>query len=158
MCVKKILFIFLFVVATIAATAENKDSLMIRKIYDEALTNGKSYGNLNYLCNKIGGRLSGSENAAKAVDYIESVLRTMNLETVYKQPCMVPQWVRGAKEEGKILLSSKTQQAPICALGGSIGTSEKGITAQVIEVKNFDELTSLGIEKNYFSFYFFNAK
>ena len=69
---------------------------------------------------------------------------------------MVPHWVRGAKEEGKILLSSKTQQAPICALGGSIRTNEKGITAQVIEVKNFDELTSLGTEKIKGKIVFFN--
>ena len=44
------------------------DSLFIRKIYDEALVNGKAYQNLNYLCKQIGPRLSGSVQAPKAVD------------------------------------------------------------------------------------------
>jgi Zn-dependent M28 family amino/carboxypeptidase len=55
---------------------------------------------------------------------------------------MVPRWVRGAVEEARI----KGSKSPlsICALGGSIGTPSKGITAQVVEVKSFEELHALG--------------
>ena len=127
--------------------AQQTDSLMIRKIFNEALIHGESYHNLDYLCNKIGGRLSGSENAAHAVDYIEVVMKKLNSDSVFKQACMVPHWVRGVKEEAKILTKGKTAEVHICALGGSIATAEKGITAQVIEVQNFDELKALGKEK-----------
>ena len=45
---------------------------------------------------------------------------------------------------------------PICALGGSIATPSYGLRAQVIEVKSFDELESLGKEKIEGKFVFFN--
>ena len=126
--------------------AANEDSLMLRKIFNEALTKGESYHNLDYLCNKIGGRLSGSENAAKAVDYAEAIMKKLGADTVYKQACMVPHWVRGAKEEAKIMLKGKATNAAICALGGSIATPETGLTAPVIAIHNFEELKALGKE------------
>ena len=42
---------------------EDKHTNNIRKMYDVALTNGKSYNWLDHLSNQIGGRLSGSLNA-----------------------------------------------------------------------------------------------
>ena len=45
---------------------------------------------------------------------------------------------------------------PICALGGSISTPSYGLRAQVVEVKSFDELESLGKEKIKGKFVFFN--
>ena len=42
---------------------EDKHINNVRKMYDVALTNGKSYKWLDYLSNQIGGRLSGSLNA-----------------------------------------------------------------------------------------------
>ncbi len=45
----------------------NNYTLFINKIYDEALSNGKSYERLDYLSNQIGGRLSGSVNYERSV-------------------------------------------------------------------------------------------
>ena len=45
---------------------------------------------------------------------------------------------------------------PVCALGGSIPTPSYGLRAQVVEVKSFDELESLGKEKIKGKFVFFN--
>ncbi|HCM77708.1 MAG TPA: peptidase M28 family protein, partial [Cytophagales bacterium] len=55
-------------------------------------------------------------------------------------------WVRGKKEIGRIVNSKKqgTIDVNICALGGSIGTGPAGISAQIVEVKNFEELKQLG--------------
>ena len=58
----------LFIGSISAASAQNPDSLYLRKIFDEALVNGQPYQNLQYLCKQIGPRLSGSANAQKAVD------------------------------------------------------------------------------------------
>ncbi len=150
------LTILLFCSLLLNIEAQNLDSLMLRKIFTEALTHGESYKNLEFLCAKIGGRLSGSENAAKAVDYVESILKKLDVDTFYKQNCMVPHWVRGAKEEGKILLKGKTISVPVCALGGSVATHPKGIAAGVIEVHSFDELKVLGKEKIKGKIVFFN--
>ena len=77
------------------------DSAMIKKIYNEALSNGKSYSNLDYLTNKIGGRLSGSPQAQQAVEWAFKAMKEAGADTVYMQECMVPHWVRGEKRSWK---------------------------------------------------------
>ena len=60
---------------------------------------------------------------------------------------MVPHWVRGEKEVAYILINNKKTTVPVCALGGSIATDKKGLTAEVIEVHSIKELADLGTEK-----------
>ena len=120
--------------------AQNVDSITIRKIYDEALGNGHAYKNLEYLCKKIGPRLSGSQNAQKAVDWTKKVMEDYGFDKVYLQEVMVSHWERGARETAYIIEGSTKIPVRIAALGGSIASPAAGITAQVIEVKNFEEL------------------
>ena len=117
---------------------------MIKKIYDTELTNGKCYPWLYDMCTKIGGRLSGSDNAAKAVEYTKKMLDTSGIVTRL-QSCMVPHWVRGGKEE-VLMRSKQTGDSFLRALsiGNAVGTGAKGIEAEVIEVKSLDEVTALG--------------
>ncbi len=120
------------------------DSSTIKKIADEILTNSKAYENLRYLCKKIGPRLSGSANALKAIYATKNMLELAGADTVYLQPCMVTKWVRGAKEEGYYTINGKKTTLLLTALGNSQGSSAKGITAQIIEVKSMEALTALG--------------
>lgn len=124
--------------------AQNTDSLVIKKIYDEALGKGEAYKNLEYLCKNIGPRLSGSQNAQKAVEWTKKLMEDYGFDKVYLQEVMVPHWERGAKESAYILEGTARIPVRIAALGGSIATPAQGISAEVIEVKNFDELRSLG--------------
>ena len=50
----------------------------------------------------------------------------------------VPHWVRG--EESAIMLEPRYHVLPLLGLGTSIGTGPEGLKADVIVVKNFDEL------------------
>jgi Zn-dependent M28 family amino/carboxypeptidase len=129
--------------------AQDFDSVMIRKIYDEVLTNSECYKNLAYLCSNIGGRLSGSPEAAKAVEWGKLVMEGLKLNRIELQPVTVPHWVRGDKEQAFIInpTTGARQETQICALGGSIATPQAGIEAEVIEVMNFEELEKLGTEK-----------
>jgi carboxypeptidase Q len=124
---------------------QENDSTIIKKFYNEALASGKAYQWLDTLTNKIGGRLTGSKEAAQAVDWAEKLFRSLNVNVI-KQECMVPHWVRGTKEEAMIIpaTTKKGISVPVCALGGSIATPSDGLTANVIEVKNFEELEKLG--------------
>ena len=123
----------------------NEDSVFIDKIYDEALANGNSYEWLDYLSNQIGGRLSGSINYDRSVKWGMDELKMINLDSVWLQPVMIPKWVRGAPEYAHIESSpGNTISVPIAALGGSISTPSIGISANVIEVKNFKELKMIG--------------
>ena len=79
------------------------DTIVIKKISDEIFTSGECYKNLEYLCKKIGSRLSGSEGADKAVKWTQGLMKSYGLDTVYLQEVMVPHWVRGAKELAKVI-------------------------------------------------------
>ena len=136
--------------------AQQEDSLEVRRIADDILKNGKAYDNLFYLCKKIGARLSGSANAQKAVEATMRMLKDAGADTVYLQPCMVPHWVRGAKEKGIIHWGNNKKTLNVCALGMSVGTAANGIKAEVIEVANFDELKKLGADKIKGKIVFFN--
>jgi carboxypeptidase Q len=130
-----------------ATVAQTTDEATIRKIYDEALANGQAYKNLEHLSLKIGGRLSGSPEAQKAVEWSKKVMEDYGFDSVWLQPVMVPHWVRGAKEVANFRGSApkaKPTNVNVCALGGSVGTGPKGIEAQVIEVKELAELAALG--------------
>jgi carboxypeptidase Q len=134
------------------------DSVMIRKIYNEALTNGKCYSNLDYLSNKIGGRLSGSPQAQQAVDWAFKAMKEAGADTVYLQECLVPHWIRGTKEHGKVISNnaSENKELSIVALGGSIGTPPAGVTAPIVEVIGVEGLEKLGRSNIEGKFVFFN--
>lgn len=128
--------------------AQTQDESMIRQIFNKELTEGRSYEMLEYLSTRVGARLSGSPGAAAAVEWSRHEMDNF-ADSVILQPVMVPHWVRGQKEVGRIVNSRKlgTTEVNVCALGGSIGTGPAGVAGNVVEVKNFDELKQLG-EKN----------
>lgn len=132
------------------------DSAVVKAIYREELTNGKCYQVLDYLCNKIGGRLSGSPQAEQAVDYMYNHFKAYGFDTVYLQEVMVPHWVRGEKEKAMVVSGKQKIAVNICALGNSVGTGSKGIEAPVIEVHGLDELKTLGEAKIKGKIVFFN--
>lgn len=135
-----------FLIATQNASAQNQDSVFIRKIYSEALSKGKCYTDLDFLCNKIGHRISGSPMAAAAVEYTKLKMLDYGFDTVWLQPVMVPRWERGAAESAFLINSITGSKIPlrILALGGSVNTPPQGVLANVIEVKSLAELAKLG--------------
>lgn len=130
---------------SISLSAEEKaDSINIKHFFNKALTKGKSYEWLRDLTKNVGGRLSGSPEAQKAVDWGERVMKEVGLDSVWLQPVMVPHWIRGDKETAHYTINGRKQDVAICALGFSIATPKDGITAEVIEVKGLDEAVALG--------------
>ncbi|MFZ5554323.1 MAG: M20/M25/M40 family metallo-hydrolase [Bacteroidota bacterium] len=160
----KKLFPLLFLISWLNSKSSTEDSLMLRKIYDAALTQSECYENLRYLCKKIGHRLSGSPQAQKAVEWGKSVMDRYSLDKVWLQEIMVPHWVRGSVEKGIVTIQpnpkgidgkQKVQNIKLTALGGSVGTNGK-MQAEIIEVQHVDELKALGEEKIKGKIVFFN--
>jgi len=148
---------FLFSLFFVLNTNAQTDADVLKTIYTTSLTNGQSYQWLDHLSNQIGGRLSGSLNAEKAVEYTKEELEKLGLDKVWLQPVMVPKWVRGAPEFAFIETApGVTKTVNICALGGSIATPFGGLKAQVVEVKSFEELETLGKENIEGKIVFFN--
>lgn len=141
----------------VSSNVSPEDSLTIRNIYSEALTSFESYENLRYLCKNIGGRLTGSPEAEKGVNWVFEKLKGMSLDNVYLQEFPVRNWVRGEKEYA--YAESKKygkKEFNVCALGTSIGTGDKGLSGKVVEVKSFEELKKLGRENVEGKIVFFN--
>jgi carboxypeptidase Q len=133
----------------------------MKRLQQAALTNDYALKQVAYLSNNIGPRLSGSPQASRAVEYVADEMRKLGLE-VKLEKVMVPHWVRGA-ETGELvqfpgMAAGTTQKVVLTALGGSVATPASGITAPVVVVNNFDELTALGEAKVKGKIVLFNAK
>src|ERR1700712_1646369 len=131
---KKNVSVFLFLFVAITGYSQNADSIALKRIVDETMSNGTAYTNLRMLCKQVGPRLSGSANHYKAVLLTQQMLKDAGADTVYLQPCMVPHWGRGAKEAGEITPADGNKfSLHLTALGNSVPTGPDGISAPVIE-------------------------
>jgi carboxypeptidase Q len=114
------------------------------------LNSDYAYKQVAHLANNIGPRLSGSAQAAKAVEYVANELKAIGCE-VRLEKVMVPHWVRGEETAALVQFPGQaentTQKIVLTALGASVATPPEGLTSEVVAVKNFDELKSLGREK-----------
>lgn len=134
---------FVLLLSSFTAFSQNEDSVMIRRIADEILVNGKAYENLRALTKKVGPRLTASPGMYKAEAWGIKTLRESGADSAWLQECMVPHWVRGGKDEASFSsTNSKAQALDVLALGNSQGTGPKGLNAPVILINTFDELES----------------
>jgi carboxypeptidase Q len=136
---------FCWLLTTAIGYAQNIDSLFIKKISNDILTNGKAYDNLKVLCKTVGGRLSGSAQMYKAEAWGITTLKAAGADTTYLQACKVPHWVRGGQDkltaiytDAKGKPTKKTVDA--LSLGNAIGTGNTFVQAPVLLINNFDEL------------------
>jgi Zn-dependent M28 family amino/carboxypeptidase len=118
----------------------------LKRLQQAALASDYAHKQVAHLADNIGPRLSGSAQAAKAVDYVASELKAIGCD-VQLEKVMVPHWVRGEETAALVQFpgqaANTTQKIVLCALGASVATPADGITAEVIAVRNFDELKSL---------------
>lgn len=147
-CASLVLFCFLFTAGACKVLAQDQsdDVFVIKKIYEEALQNQWSYKWLNYLSEKIGGRISGSPQSMAAIEFTHQILDTVGSDTVWNQACQVKYWYRGEKEEVSIINHPLIGQRSLkcLALGNSGATPKEGLNGQVIMVTSLDELRSMG--------------
>jgi hypothetical protein len=116
----------------------------VEHLVDSALTSGQAYRMLTGLCTRAPHRLAGSTGAAAAVEWARQEMERLGFDKVRLEPCTVPHWERGEVAELTLLADGGGRALPILALGGSVATPAKGIEAEVIEVRDFEELRALG--------------
>ncbi|MGB9476472.1 MAG: M20/M25/M40 family metallo-hydrolase [Candidatus Udaeobacter sp.] len=122
----------------------------LKQLRQAALTSDYAYRQVAHLSNNIGPRLTGSAQAAKAVEYVAEQLKGIGCE-VQLEKAMVPHWVRGEETAALVQFPGQapgtTQKIVLCALGASVATPPNGIEAEVIVLGNFNELKSLPRDK-----------
>ena len=109
----------------------------LKQIQQAAVQSNYAYKQTAYLSNNIGGRLTGSLQAERAVQYVAAEMRKLGLDARL-QKLTVPHWVRG-EEKGELvefvgMAKGTTQKIVLTALGGSIagmGCNGAQITAAV---------------------------
>ena len=116
---------------------------MMQRIFDVQTSiqaDKKAMERLVTLCDRYGHRLSGSDSLERALDWLERTLHQDGFDSVTRQPVMVPRWERG-KESLDLMMP---RQAPLAmlGLGGSIGTSRRGLVAPVVPVRDFSDLVA----------------
>src|ERR1700728_3257094 len=104
------------------------------RIRDAALSDNYALWELRHLTDNIGPRLSGSPQAAQAVEYVAAEMRALGAKVTLEKT-MVPHWVRGVETgalvDWKGMAPKTTQKVVLTALGGSAAPPETGITAPV---------------------------
>jgi carboxypeptidase Q len=110
------------------------------RLIDAALKNDAGYKKLAYLCDRIGPRLSGSKELEAAVRWTAAQMKAEGFENVATPLVKVPHWVRG--RESAELVEPRRAPLTMLGLGGSVGTPPEGITAEVLAVSSFDDLTA----------------
>jgi carboxypeptidase Q len=130
--------------APLSAQLEPKQHTEAALLIQQSLNDSTGFSRLAYMCDTFGPRFSGTPALEKAIDWIVSEMKKDGFDSVYTQPVKVPNWVRG-KESAYLIEPRKTRLA-MMGLGGSIATPPKGIKAQVLVVRSFEELQSRASE------------
>jgi len=112
------------------------------RIVSTTLNHNEAYAKLEYLCLRIGHRLSGSKQLNEAIDWAIATMKKDGQENVHGEKVMVPHWVRG--EESATMLKPRVEVLSMIGLGGSVGTSPEGVTGEVVVVTSEEALKSLG--------------
>jgi carboxypeptidase Q len=111
------------------------------RLIGEALSSSFAWERLALLGDTFGNRLSGSQGLEAAIDWAVAEMKKDGLENVHTEPVKVPHWVRG-RESLEITLPH-SMPLVMLGLGNSIGTPADGIEAEVVVVRNFEELEAV---------------
>ena len=110
------------------------------RIIDAALKDSSAWNRLAEMTEKFGNRLSGTAALEQTIDWVIDRMKQDGLQNVRGERAMVPVWVRG--EESAQMVKPRVQNLPMLGLGGSIATPPGGITADVLVVGSFSDLTA----------------
>lgn len=152
-----ILSILIFIIGISSGNSQDEDALMIKKIHDQSLGNGKSYEWLKELCHHYPGRIAGSEPYLGAANFTKNKLASISGVASRLQDCTANHWKRGAKEVAWMMTKDKKKNhLNVLSLGNSVATPKQGIKAEVIEVQSLDEVERLGKKSIEGKIVFFN--
>jgi hypothetical protein len=111
---------------------------------DGALAGTRAFEIVRSLTTEVGPRPAGSAGEARAVEWGLRTMKALGFENVHAEKVTVPHWDRGA--ESGAIVSPWPQPVVLAALGGSVGTPEGGIEAEVVQVPDVSALDKLDAE------------
>jgi hypothetical protein len=127
--------------STSAAPAPASVPPEVANLQQGALEDERAYATVKSLTEEVGNRFAGTPNDLKAVEWALKTLKAQGFSRVRYEKVAVPKWVRG--KSSVQLLGTQPVEFTSLALGGSVGTGEGSIEADVVAVTNLDELAQL---------------
>jgi hypothetical protein len=119
---------------------------VMERLRDAAVKDPYAFNQLRHLTDNIGPRISGSPQAGQAVEYVAAEMRALGAEVTLEK-AMVPHWVRGLETAEVVAWPGQTpgttQKVVLTALGGSVATPAEGLTAEVVVVDDWKQLSAL---------------
>ena len=105
---------------------------------ERAMRGSEAWNVVESLTTEVGPRLAGTPADAKAVEWAKAKMQAMGFDKVYLEPVTFPVWLR--HHERAEVLAPYPQPLVITALGGSVGTGEAPIDAEVVAFATLDAL------------------
>ncbi len=112
------------------------------RLIAESMSSRFAWERLALLGDTFGNRLSGSQALEDAIRWAVTEMKKDGLEQVRAEPVKVPHWVRG--QESLEIVSPHRSPLVMLGLGNSVGTPPDGIEAEMLVVRNFNELDAAG--------------
>ena len=98
-----LLFVAGALVAAEPSAISGKYQESAQKLITAALADDEGLQRLQYLCDRLGNRISGSESLGRAIQWAAGEMKKAGLENVRTPPVKVPKWVRG--KESAVMLA-----------------------------------------------------
>lgn len=121
-----------------SAQVDSVHKVQASTIIESALKDQTGFNRLSRMCDLFGPRFTGTPGLENAIDWVVAEMKKDGFDSVYTQPVKVPRWVRG--NESATLISPRAKKLAMLGLGGSVGTPKKGLKAEVLVVRSFEEL------------------
>lgn len=133
--------------ASPAQAASDVPAALLERVGEvqRALPDDRAFEHVASLTTEVGPRLAGSAGDSRAVAWALARLRDLGFENVRAEPVTVPRWVRG--EAHAEIVSPWPQPLVLAALGGSVGTPEGGLEADVVEAANVAAFEALPADR-----------
>ena len=125
----------------LAAPAPLDDAARLR---DSAMKGSGALATVTELVTEVGPRLAGSAGDRAAVRWATARLSRAGLSDVHALPVTVPHWVRGTASA--VLEGSPARPLAVVSLGGTPGTGDEPLRAELVVLADFKALEALPAE------------
>lgn len=117
------------------------DLAAAEQLRDRALQSDEAWALVSSLTTEVGPRFAGTPGDRAAVEWARQALGSRGFANVRTSEVVVPRWIRG--EAQFELLDPIALPMAAVALGGSVGTGDEGLTAELLRVESVDALRAL---------------
>lgn len=108
-------------------------------------SNQLAYQLTESLTTEVGPRIAGSAADQRAVDWAVKNFKQLGFDKVWTEEFVTPYWQRGMARLD--IVQPFPQSLVLTALGGSVGTSEQGISASVVMFADLDALKAASADQ-----------